>query len=94
MAGLRTTKGDLTADALIAGEIEQWAIDGKDGRITIELFHSLIDEPDVLEMPWVVLVTIKPQKMAHADDLELREYRHFRLKAARKTFAAKVREYR
>lgn len=87
----RTKSGDLTASALIAGGVDQWATRGPLGFVVIELRHSpepWLDE-GLIEMPWVVCIR-KTERVTVED--EHREYRSVRLSAARKKFKQLVRQ--
>lgn len=76
---LRSKKGWLTVVALRAGEREQYAVDRSYGRVIVELLYDPINDPDVLEMPFVTSI--------HGSGVaEPRSYRSFNAAAARKKF--------
>jgi hypothetical protein len=89
MTGQRNRRGWLRAESLIAGEREQYAVVRSYGRVVVELCHAPINDPDILEMPWVTSITITNPQGAE----DRAEYRSFRLNVARDKFNELVRKH-
>jgi hypothetical protein len=85
----RNKKGWLTAESLLAGEREQYAVDRSYGRVIIEILPNRNPKvPDELFMPWFVSVAI-----VKGEDVEYTAYQCFRLDAARRKFTQLQRQH-
>jgi hypothetical protein len=93
MTGQRTTKGDLTADALVAGECEQYAVKRSYGTVVVALRHDKWAAERVergeIPMPWVAEIVITKDGLV----TDSRTYSAFRLNAARQKFKQLVRQH-
>lgn len=79
----RNKKGWLTAESLLAGEREQYAIDRSYGRVIVEIRpNPLPKEPGEMYQPWITRILISPRHGLP----EERTYWCFRLDAARRKF--------
>lgn len=88
MTGLRNNQGWLTAEALKAGEREQWATETRHGRVLVEIFYDPDSDPNVLPMPWRVQASVTSQGSTH-----IRGFKTFRLNVARKKFTELKRRH-